>query len=204
MSRYTGPKLKLIRRFKTDLPGLTRKSVGEKKHPPGQHGPSLRPRETDYGRQLTEKQKVKFNYGITECQMKRYFKLAHRSKLDTGKHFLALLEARLDNAVFRCGFAPTIPSARQLVAHGHILLNGKRVTIPSIQIKPNDTIVVNEKARNIPSLLETMNKPVLTIPDYLQVETNEFTAKVTANPERTDVPLDVEESLLVEYYARAM
>src|SRR3954466_3613160 len=120
MARYTGPRLKIIRRFGQHLPGLPRKSAENRPYPPGQHGLSRKPKASDYRIRLEEKQKLRANYGLTERQLRTYFKRAIRAKGDTGGNLLAMLESRLDNVVFRGGFAGTIPSARQLVSHGHI------------------------------------------------------------------------------------
>lgn len=129
MSRFTGPRLKVQRALGTALPGLSRKSPEERNYPPGQHGMKQK-RKSDYGLRLMEKQKLRFNYGVTERQIQRLFREAKQSKAPTGERLLELLESRLDNFVFRAGFAPTTLAARQLVSHRHVLLNGRSVNIP--------------------------------------------------------------------------
>ena len=147
MSRYRGPRLRIIRRL-GELPGLTQKVSG-RNYPAGQHGPKKRMgKESQYSLQLKEKQKLRFNYGLTERQLVRYVREAKRRNGSTGENLLQIIETRLDNIVFRLGFAKTIASARQLVNHGHIAVNGRRVTIPSFLCSVNDTIEVREKSRN--------------------------------------------------------
>ena len=136
MSRYTGPRLKKCRALDVDLPGLTRKRR-KRTYRPGQHGPGFRRKVSDYGRRLMEKQKIRFNYGLGERQLRRLVSDARRSQLSTGDKLMELLERRLDNVVFRAGFTPTIPAARQLVNHGHILVNGRKASIPSFSGKSN-------------------------------------------------------------------
>ena len=140
MSRYTGPRVKVMRALGVDLPGLSRKSIERRPYPPGEHGKAHRRKESVYGIQLKEKQKLKMNYGLTERQMRRLVKKARSSKLATGTRMLQLLESRLDNVVFRAGFAATIPSARQLVNHGHFMVNGRRVDIASYQVRSGDVL----------------------------------------------------------------
>lgn len=204
MARYTGPKLKVVRRIGLDLPGLTPKTKGEKKFPPGQHGPTKRRKDGDFAVRLTEKQKIRYNYGVSEKQLKKYFVKAHRSKQGTGEQLLTLLECRLDNIVFRSGFAPSIPSARQLVAHGHVCLNGKRVTVPSILIAQDDIVSISKKAKNIPLIIGTLESPSLSIPEFLSVDNQKMEATMKSIPQKEDVPFEVEENLIVEYYAKAM
>ena len=140
MSRYNGPRVKVMRALGVDLPGLSRKTIERRPYAPGQHGQNRRRKVSDFGRQLKEKQKLRYNYGIGEKQMRRYVAAARASKMAAGDKLLELLERRLDNAVFRAGYAPTIPAARQLVNHGHITVNGRRVDIPSYSLRPGDVI----------------------------------------------------------------
>lgn len=142
MSRYRGPRLRVTRRL-GDLPGLTRKSA-KRSYPPGQHGQARRKR-SEYAIRLEEKQKLRFNYGISERQLVRYVKKARAQEGSTGTNLLKLLENRLDNICFRLGFGPTVPGARQLVNHGHITVNGRVVDVPSYQCRPGDVIVVRER-----------------------------------------------------------
>lgn len=201
MARYTGPRLRVVRRFQQQLPGLTRKTDGVRSNPPGQHG-ARRSRASDYRLRLDEKQKLIYNYGIGERQLRNYFKAAASRKGDTGKNLLTLLESRLDNVVFRLGFAPTIPAARQVVKHGHVTVNGRRVDIPSYQLRPGDVIGIGEGSRKHPVIVETLQSPSLSLPDYLDLNAGEMTGTFRHQPERTDVPLEVAENFVVEYYSR--
>ena len=149
MSRYRGPRVKLMRALGLNLPGLSRKSIERRPYPPGAHGGDRRRKESDYGRQLKEKQKLRFNYGLGERQLRRLVIDARRSKTETGKKLLELLESRLDNVVFRGGLASTIPAARQLVNHAHVLVNGQKVDIPSFRVKVGDVITVRERSRKL-------------------------------------------------------
>ena len=141
MSRYTGPRVKKMRKLGVNLPGLSRKTMDRRPYPPGEHGGKRQKRKSDYANQLMEKQKLRLNYGVSERQFRRYMVEARQSKTPTGDKLLELLERRLDNVVFRAGFAPTIPAARQLVNHRHIRLNGHKADIPSIRVKVGDVIV---------------------------------------------------------------
>ena len=200
MSRYTGPRLKIMRALGTELPGLSRQPLGERNYPPGQHGLKQK-RKSDFGIKLIEKQKLRYNYGLTECQIRRLFREAKGSKGPTGAKLLELLERRLDNFVFRAGFAPTAVAARQLVRHRHVLLNGKLVDIPSIRIRPGDRIGLTEKGRRIPSTVECLAEPALTRPEWLSCDEAQFTATATRLPDAGEVPFPVEIQHVVEYYA---
>lgn len=201
MARYTGPRLRVVRRFQQQLPGLTRKTDGVRSNPPGQHG-ARKGRASDYRLRLDEKQKLVYNYGLGERQLRNYFKTAARRKGDTGKNLLALLESRLDNVVFRLGFAPTIPAARQVVKHGHITVNGRRVDVPSYPLRPGDSIGVCEGSRQHPVIVETLQSPSLSLPDYLDLDASKMTGTFRHLPERADIPLEVQENFVVEYYSR--
>lgn len=200
MSRYTGPRLKVMRALGCELPGLSRKSIGERDYPPGQHGMRSR-RKSDYGLKLMEKQKLRMNYGLTESQIQRLFREAKRSRQPTGEKLLELLERRLDNVVFRAGFAPTTVAARQLVRHRHVLLNGQSVNIPSIRVRAGDVVVLTEKARRIPTVLECVEQPSLARPEWLACDGKTFQAVVTRLPDAAEVPFPVEVQHVVEYYA---
>ena len=203
MSRFTGPRLKVLRSLQTDLPGLTRKTPNQRKNPAGQHGATRKGRSgTGYGIRLSEKQKVRFNYGITEKQMRGYVREASRAKGASGKELLVLLESRLDNIVFRAGFAPTLPAARQLVSHKHIMVNGKSVNIPRFSVEAGDVITVKDASRQMPLIVESIENPSLSLPNYLTVDTKDFSATVTQRPQVDDVPLSIEVNLIVEYYSR--
>ena len=201
MSRYTGPRLRVVRRFQQQIPGLARKSDGVRTNPPGQHG-ERRTRMTDYRLRLEEKQKLRYNYGVTERQLRKYFREAKRIKGDTGKNLLQLLESRLDNVVFRLGFAPTVPAARQLVSHGHIAVNGSRVNIPSYVMHAGDVITPTEKSNKHPVIIETVENPSLSLADYLDLDEKKPEGIFKRPPEREDIPLEVQENFVVEYYSR--
>jgi len=200
MSRYRGPRLRIVRRL-GELPGLSRKQP-KHAYPPGQHGQDRKKR-SEYAVRLEEKQKLRFNYGLTETQLLRYVRRARRVKGSTGLVLLQLLEMRLDNTVFRLGLAPTIPAARQLVNHGHITINGKSVTIPSYGVRPGEVISVkdNEKSKKI--VERNLEFPGLSnIPSHLEFDKAKLTGKVNGIVEREWIALQVNELLVIEYYSR--
>ncbi len=199
MARYRGPRLRITRRLGSDLPGLTRK-VADRPYPPGQHGQG-RQKFSEFKKQLYEKQKLRYNYGISEKQLRNLFKEAIRSKDPAGKVLLRLLESRLDNVVFRLGLAPTIPAARQIVTHGHIMVDGRKTDRPSYRVKPGQEISVRPKSRNLVSVQESIASPQLRMPTYLTFDSKTLTGTMTAVPDREDVPVQVEEQLVVEYYS---
>jgi small subunit ribosomal protein S4 len=200
MSRYRGPRLRVTRRL-GDLPGLTRKNT-RKSYPPGQHGQGRRKR-SEYAIRLEEKQKLRFNYGVSEKQLVRYVLEARRATGSSGQVILQLLEMRLDNTVFRLGMAGTIPAARQLVNHGHITVNGRVVDIASYQCRPGDVIKVRDRDRSRKLVEANMEYPGLAnIPSHLEFDKNALTGKVNSIIEREWVALQVNELLVVEYYSR--
>ena len=202
MSRFTGPRLKVMRALGIDLPGLSRKTIEARPTPPGQHGnKASRKRRSDFGVKLLEKQKIRFNYGLTETQMRRLILDARKGKEPTGERLLQLLERRMDNVVFRAGFAPTVIAARQLVSHGHLMLNGKPANIPSIRLNVGDEITIKAKSKNIPMVVETIKQPSLERPEWLAWEADKQVAKVAHLPAMADVPFPVDVQLVVEYYA---
>lgn len=203
--RHTGPRLRKVRALGTPLPGLTRKSAERRPAPPGAHGSSrtARRKKSQYRILLEEKQKVRFNYGISERQLRRYFQTAQRSPEPTGAALLALLESRLDNVVFRMGFAPTIPSARQLVGHGHVRVNGAVLDRPGRSMAPGDTVELTPRGQGIPQVAALLQQDVAPpVPDHLAVDRRHATGRVLASPPRHSVPLLVRESAIVEFYAR--
>ena len=200
MSRYTGPRLKVVRALGAALPGLTTKTAENRNYPPGQHGQRQR-KKSDYGIRLMEKQKLRFNYGITETQIRRLMTEAKASKEPSGNKLLELLERRVDNAVFRAGFAPTIVAARQLVRHRHVLLNGKSINIPSIRIKPGDTLQLTAKGMKIPCVVETLATPVLERAEWITLDDASKIATVVRVPSPDEVPFPIEVQHVVEYYA---
>ncbi|MBO5752968.1 MAG: 30S ribosomal protein S4 [Proteobacteria bacterium] len=203
MSRYTGPRVKILRRFGIALPGLTRKTIAEGANPPGEHGAGHRRKASEYREHLDEKQKVRLNYGLSERQFVIYMKAAISSKLDTGLRLCQLLESRLDNVVFRAGYAPTIPAARQIVNHGHILVNGRKVDIASFQVRQGDVISLRERSKKIVAIQESFATPSLARPSYLEVDAEKQTAKMINLPAIEDVPItDLKTNLIIEFYSR--
>ncbi len=208
MARYRGPVEKLERRFgvSLNLKGerrLAGKSALEKRpYGPGQHG-QRRKKISEYGLQLNEKQKAKFMYGVSEKQFRRLFKDANRQEGNTGENLITLLETRLDNVVYRMGFATTRRFARQLVTHGHILVDGKRVDIPSYRVKPGQKIEIREKSRNnvqIKRAIELTNQTGIV--DWVDVDKDKLFGIFTRFPERSEVEIPVEERLIVELYSK--
>ena len=201
------PRLKILRRFGVQLPGLTRKSADKKPYPPGQHGQSKtgRRKSSEFKRLLEEKQKVRFNYGVSEGQLRRYLALARKLPGRTGDNLLGVLERRLDNIVFRLGFAPTIPAARQLVSHGNITVNGKKIDRPGYLAESGDSVAVKiGKTRERASLMENVERgPQLRLPSYLAIDpASKFEGRVIGSPMKGDVPFPVNGSARVEFYAR--
>jgi len=192
----------VMRALGIDLPGLSRKTIEARPTPPGQHGnKASRKRRSDFGVKLHEKQKIRFNYGLTETQMRRLILDARKGKEPTGERLLQLLERRMDNVVFRAGFAPTVIAARQLVSHGHLMLNGKPANIPSIRLNVGDEITIKAKSKNIPMVVETIKQPSLERPEWLAWEADKQLVIVAHLPAITDVPFPVDVQLVVEYYA---
>ena len=201
MSRYRGPKLRITRRLGT-LPGLTQKS-SKKQGRPGKPNEDKNKKLTEYGLRLEEKQKLKFNYGLTESQLFRYVKEARRQKGVTGLILLQLLEMRLDTVCFTLGFAKSISQARQLVNHGHITVNKKVVSIPSFQCQPNDIIGVKEKSTSNNLIQNNIkNTQGSDIPTHLKFDSSKFEATVLDYCDRSDVSLQLDELLVIEYYSR--
>ncbi len=208
MARYRGPREKLERRLGVDLGlkgerRLAGKSALEKRpYPPGQHG-QRRGKISEYGMQLREKQKAKFMYGVSEKQFRTLFKEAARREGNTGEVLIQLLEQRLDNVVYRLGFATTRAFARQLVNHGHILVDGKRVDIPSYRVKPGQKIEVREKSKTNPQIVRSMELTNQTgIVDWVDVDKEKLFGIFTRLPEREEVNIPVVERLIVELYSK--
>ncbi len=208
MARYTGPVEKIERRFgvSLNLKGerrLAGKSALDKRpYAPGQHG-QRRTKISEYGLQLREKQKAKFLYGISEKQFRKYFKEASRKEGNTGEILIKLIEQRLDNVVYRMGFATTRRFARQLTNHGHILVNGKRVDIPSFRVKAGDKVEVREKSKNNPQIQRALELTNQTgIVDWVDVDKDKVFGIFTRLPERSEIVIPVEERLIVELYSK--
>ncbi|MEO1400714.1 MAG: 30S ribosomal protein S4 [Cyanobacteria bacterium J06635_1] len=200
MARYRGPRLRVTRRL-GDLPGLTRKTA-RKAYPPGQHG-QARKKKSEYCIRLEEKQKLRYNYGVSERQLVRYVKKARRAGGSTGLVILQLLEMRLDNTVFRLGLGPTIPAARQFVNHGHVTVNGRLVDVASYQCRPGDVIGVRNKEVSRKLAEANLEFPGLAnVPTHLEFDKAKLEGKVTGVIEREWVALNINELLVVEYYSR--
>ena len=208
MARYTGPVEKLERRLgvSLELKGerrLAGKSALDKRpYAPGQHG-QRRTKVSEYGLQLKEKQKIKYYYGVLEKQFRKFFQEANRQEGSTGENLIKLLERRLDNVIYRVGFATTRRFARQLVTHGHVLVNGKKVTIPSFLVKEGDRIEIKEKSKNNPQIKRAVELSAQTgIAPWVDVDKEKFVAVFTRMPEREEVNIPVEERLVVELYSK--
>ena len=205
MTRILKAKYKVDRRLKCNLWGRPKSPFNKREYPPGIHGQNKRRKPSDYGIQLMAKQKLKCYYGyITEKQFRNLFVKATRIKGDTSQNFVALLERRLDSVIYRMKFVPTIFSARQFVSHGHILVNGKKVTIASYSVSDEDIIEVKEKSREIPIVLEAMSSTERDVPEYISVDFDKMKGKFLKGPKLNDIPYPVimEPNLVIEYYSR--
>lgn len=204
MARYTGPRVKKLRSLGVDLPGLSRKTRERRPYPPGQHGQGRRRRLSDYGMQLQEKQKLRLNYGVGERQFRRIIKEARASRMAAGDKILQLLERRLDNVIFRAGYAATIPAARQLVTHGHFLVNGRRVDIASYRVSEGDVIQPRSRSYNLAPIEESLAALTLARPDWLEYTDDKRITRIAALPGPEAVPFEVEIQLVIEYYAQRL
>lgn len=208
MARYIGPTCKLARREGVDLelksPARGLESKCKLTQPPGQHGASRRVRLSDYALQLREKQKVRRIYGILERQFRNYYKLAAKQHGATGENLLRLLESRLDNVVYRMGFAVTRAQARQMVTHKAILVNGKTVNIPSYRVKPEDVVAIREKAKAQLRVKEavTLSQEMNLVPAWVEVDATKLEGVFKAYPDRDELSSAINESLIVELYSK--
>jgi small subunit ribosomal protein S4 len=200
MARYTGSSWKISRRLGISLSG-TGKELEKRPYAPGQHGPNQRKKLSEYGLQLQEKQKLRHMYGVTERQFRNLFDRAGKLSGVHGENFMILLESRLDNVVYRLGLARTRRAARQLVNHGHILVNGSRVDIPSYRVTPGQTISVREKSRNLDVVKEAVEVNNF-VPDYLTFDADKLEGTFSRLPERSELPAEINEALIVEFYSR--
>ena len=203
MARYTGPRVRISRRFGVPIFGPS-KYLERRNYGPGVHGPKSRRKHTDYALGLIEKQKLRYYYGLMERQFRGVYERAFKRRGVTGEQMLQILESRLDNVVFHLGFANTRAGARQMVCHGHVKVNGRRVTIPSMRIKMGDVLEVRQKSKELPVLLEAIQLAERDVPDYVETDHKGMTAKLTRVPGLSDVPYPVqmEPNLVVEYYSR--
>ena len=200
MSRYTGPSWKISRRlgFSTLETG---REIAKRNYAPGPHGPEKKKKLTGYGKQLQEKQKVRVMYGVNERQFVRLFKLAKKEKGVTGAEFLKILESRLDNVVYRMGLARTRRGARQLVNHGHVLVNGSKVNIPSYLVKPGDEIALKETSRNLKVVQEALEVAPAMVA-FVTFDKEALKGTYVRKPERNELNQEIDESQIVEFYNR--
>jgi len=201
MARYRGPKAKIARKFGEPIEGHS-KVLQKKNYPPGMHGRGRRKKQSEFAIQLMEKQKAKYIYGVLERQFARMFNIASRKKGVTGENLLQLLEARLDNTVFRLGISPTRRGARQLVSHKHILVNGGVVNIPSFLLKPGDVVAVREKSKSLEAITESLRGRGTTRYSWLEWDNGSLSGKFVSVPLREDIPENIKEQLIVELYSK--
>ncbi len=207
MARYTGPKGKIARRFGENIWGAPKydKLLEKRNYPPGDHGNSkgFKKRLSDYGIHLQEKQKLRYTYGVLEKQFRNYFKKADKMAGVTGENLLQILERRLDNVIFRMGFARTRMQSRQFVNHGHVKVNGRKVDIPSFLVSPGDVVEIKEKSRSLTAIQEAleMNQEVSMF-TWLEVDADKFQGKFIEVPAREQIPIIIDERLIVEYYSK--
>ncbi len=198
MARYTGPSYKQARRVGFSI-SETGKELARRPYGPGQHGQARKGKPSDYATQLKEKQKVRFMYGLNEKQFRKTFNEAAKMAGVHGTNFLILLESRLDNLVYRLGFASTRRGARQLVNHGHITVNGKKVDIPSYRVKPGSTIALKETSKDHKAVKEALEKVTKRV-EYVTFDDNKLEGTYVRYPERNELNMDINESLIVEFY----
>ncbi|MFA6874411.1 MAG: 30S ribosomal protein S4 [Bacilli bacterium] len=203
MSRYTGPVWRVSRRLGYSILG-NGQELQRRQSIPGQHGQARQKKKTEYGLQMTEKQKLRFSYGVSERQFRRFFTIAKADKhVATGLKLLQLLESRLDNLVYRMGFAATRRQARQLVCHGHVIVNGKKVDIPSYICSINDVISFKDASKSLKIITENIAKKP-SILGFVAVDFNKVEGKYVRYPERAELPADVDESQVIEFYNRKL
>jgi small subunit ribosomal protein S4 len=200
VARYTGPRGRRDRRAGVMLSSMRKNPLEKKPYPPGEHGRG-RQRQTEYGLRLLEKQKARWYYGVSEKQFRRAYDKATRMPGVSGENLLQLMEVRMDNVVFRMGFATSRPQARQLVVHGHFLLNGRKHNIPSAVLRPGDVITVREKSRKLEPI-ENAVEQVVAVPPWLEADHENFTGRVLHVPSREEIDTPVDERLIIELYSR--
>jgi small subunit ribosomal protein S4 len=201
MARYIGPKTKIARKFGEAIFGAD-KVLSKKNYPPGQHGNARKRKTSEYGIQLREKQKAKYTYGVLEKQFRNMFDKASRSKGITGEVLLQLLESRLDNIIFRLGLSPTRAGARQLVSHRHVVVDGKVVNIPSYSVKSGQLVGVREKSKSLEVVTEALSGFNHSKYPWIEWDQNALCGKLLHLPERTDIPENIKEQLIVELYSK--
>jgi small subunit ribosomal protein S4 len=205
LARHLGPRVREMRALGILLPGLSAKTIERRPYPPGQHGlHRSRRKPSPFKRQLQEKQKLRLNYGVTERQLRNLMRFARKAPARTDETLMELLERRLDNVVFRAGFSRTIPAARQLVRHGHVLVDGRRVDIPSYRVTTGEVVGLRERSKKMLAMLSNWESPALTRPAWLEVDLPAMTARVAGAPELKSVPFDIYPQLVVEFYAKRL
>ena len=203
MARYRGPRLAKCRRVGVVLPGLTTVATLDRATPPGQHGARRKGKSSDFRDRLLEKQKLRWHFGILEKQFRKYVTEATRRKGPSGRILISMLESRLDNVVWRLGLAASIPAARQLVVHGHITVNGKRVDRPSFSVAVGAPVGVHEKSRAKPFVVAALEQGATRIrPGYLDFDPATATGKIVTEPQREDLPFDCDPQKIVEFYSQ--
>jgi small subunit ribosomal protein S4 len=203
MARYTGARLRIIRRIGTELPGLTSKTATKRPYFPGMHGPTKRAQKlSEYGVRLREKQKLRYHYGLTERNLRMVYAKAQRMTGDTGRNMITLLEARLDNLVWRAGFCRTIPAARQLLCHGHVMIDGHRAKSPGQLLTVGDSFQLREAARTREDIKITANSPVRERPSGIKVDLDTMTVTIDALPGPEQLPVAVNMQKVLEYFAK--
>ena len=200
MARYTGPRGRRDRRAGVMLSSMRKNPLEKKPYPPGEHGRG-RQKQTEFGIRLLEKQKARWYYGVSEKQFSRAYEEAARSQGVTGENLLRRMELRVDNVVFRMGFATSRPQARQLVVHGHFELNGKKHDIPSAIMRQGDVLAVREKSRNLEPIVNAVEN-VVAVPAWLEADHENFTGRILHVPTRDEIDTPVEEQLIIEFYSR--
>ena len=202
MARYIGSTCKICRKLNFSVCGSERCALERRNTPPGMH-PNLRRKMSDYKKRLLEKQKLRFSYWVSEKQFRNYVKEAFKKPGIPGETLISLLERRLDNLVYRLGLAPTLLAARQLVVHGHVLVNGRKVDRPSYTLRPGDTLSLKEKSRKMLLVEEGLARsPARPVLPYIQVDKEKFKGMLTSVPERNQIPLEINEALIMEHYTR--
>ena len=202
MSKYTGPKHKLCRRLGGCIWGSPKCPSVKRPFPPGQHGQTARRKKSVFGRQLLDKQKIRMHYGLLERQMRKTFERAQQMGGVTGTNLLMLLESRLDCVVYRLGFAASIPAARQLVVHRHVMVDGKCVDRPSFRVKAGNAVGIRERSRKIPTVLEGAENPPVVLPEYLERAPKSFEGKMVATPNIETIPFKAETAGVIGFYSR--
>jgi small subunit ribosomal protein S4 len=203
MARFKGPRLKIMRALGVQLPGLSRKKWDDRKaYPPGMHQGRHRKKSSVYGTQLREKQKLRYNYGLGERQLRRFVDLSFQKRGNPGENLLQFLERRLDNAVFRAGYAPTVMAARQLIVHGHIRVDGQRVNKPSFLVKKGHKLALTDKSAKFVHVQGSLEQPALVRPEWIGFDEGAKTATIVSLPTHESVPFPIEIGHIVEFYSK--